>query len=239
MKKKFTLIELLVVIAIIAILAAMLLPALSAARERARSTKCMGNLKNIGLAAVQYSDANKDYCVPYYTSNPSASTVGTHFVNHREWVALLAPYIGEEFFGAVISATAKPAGNATSAICDSNKKEDTYSSYGWTYRMGDNTQGSKTKHCLPLNRLYYPQATAYAADATSAKLQYPHDIAEDMPTASNTIAFPHAGRTNILHVAGHVESYSRSQINGAGACRPSNNLSYEMFYYIYNEDGRN
>ncbi|MBR7118846.1 MAG: DUF1559 domain-containing protein [Lentisphaeria bacterium] len=62
-KRCFTLIELLVVIAIIAILAAILMPSLSSARERAKSTTCINNLKQCGLAINQYIDDHKSMII--------------------------------------------------------------------------------------------------------------------------------------------------------------------------------
>jgi len=94
-RRGFTLIELLVVIAIIAILAAILFPVFARAREKARQTSCLSNVKQISLAVQMYASDYDDYVVAVNNENggPWYNVLNAYIKNSQIWVCPSYPTV--------------------------------------------------------------------------------------------------------------------------------------------------
>lgn len=129
MRKAFTLIELLVVIAIIAILASLLLPALSRAKQKAMATKCASNEKQIGLGYLLYATDNDDYL-------PLAAHLGD--AAPCQWFFEIAPYINKKAASytnlvAKSEIVACPSARLDKAFPPSTPAAKAYGGYGHNY----------------------------------------------------------------------------------------------------------
>jgi prepilin-type N-terminal cleavage/methylation domain-containing protein/prepilin-type processing-associated H-X9-DG protein len=192
----FTLIELLVVVAIIAILAAMLLPALSQARERARQAVCMNNLKQMGLAVHLYLGDHDDF-FPDARYNTS--------LGYRPWARDLRPYLkNDRIFWC-------PSDNA---------KKNLVSPCSYVYNwqlMGYNSVGAgySTNHWTVPRRITAVKKTSQVI--LIADSAHPTNYiaifgggpdGNDSFNRANLFLGRHAGMDNFLFVDGHVASYN-------------------------------
>ena len=210
-KRSFTLIELLVVIAIIAILAAMLLPALSQAKAKAQQASCLANQKQMGLAFIMYAGDNKDYWVPTQADMPMAGNFGW-----AVWQILAKPYYTDVN---ILRCPGRDTGvNGTS--CDSCPGGITrgveFEACDYIYNRvvdpGYNTGVAGMRESGALK----PSGFAVLTDGRRSILHFatwaratPNS---DGKSCDPSIAAKHNGMANVLFFDGHVEGY-KPEIN--------------------------
>jgi len=219
-RRGFTLIELLVVIAIIAILAAILFPVFAKAREKARQSSCMSNLKQIGLGLIQYiQDYDETTPAAWYVSN--ANVTGSW-----KWADAISPYVKSTQVFQCPSNSTKVVYEA--AFVPPVMNSGTYS-YGanTNYWGGNNGGGSTCNHVGGRAQadVKVPAETVWATDYSgSFESAAQFDIAGDFLAAPGTGNYPrvyrHMEMCNTLFCDGHVKAMSQGNLTatrtGAG-----------------------
>ena len=200
-KQPFTLIELLVVIAIIAILAAMLLPALNQAREKGKTTKCLNNLKQCGSAFEAYA-ADFGDMLPSCWPEKSDGTV-TEW-GSPAWANLTGPLISGKYipWKIIWSGSGTPEYPKGIGGCPS-------ASYAgdFTYGMNCYVGGTYAPNLLSRKRTRYrmPSRTFVVCDNQACSVRAGNAGIYPGPSIDQiAMIFKHAGMANFLYLDGHA-----------------------------------
>ena len=114
----FTLVELLVVFSIIGVLIALLLPAVQAAREAARKTQCTNNLKQIGLALLQYEGTHKAFPpAKIYSGHCTGSNGNAGLTLNTTGFALILPYMEQGNLHKAMNFSVASVADTASDVC--------------------------------------------------------------------------------------------------------------------------
>jgi len=196
-RRGFTLIELLVVIAIIAILAAILFPVFSRAREKARQSSCASNLRQLALASQMYADDSDEAWPASYITGEAAA--------YAFWYRRIQPYMK----------------NLQLLACPSKKNIVPPSlnlSYGANYRYLTRDWGGLSNYArggIPVSLITEPSATIAYTDSgpRTAGVGYAYVVDWAKEPANYHVYMNHNDTANAAFCDGHVKAQNRTYVN--------------------------
>jgi|GEM_PF-6368806 len=200
----FSMIELLVVCAVIAMLASLMIGALSLVREKANAAKCVGNLKQLGIATILFAKENNDQ-IPYANYYAEANT---------RWYTKLVPYLNVR----LPDEEQIPPDPYRCAACSYPAYKGNRTHFGKNYEINSDPYVDQTprRTGYRFSSIESPSQYYYLADSAANSSGYANrelgSHVKDSPNAKRGIEARHRGMANILFLDMHVEPVALKDI---------------------------